>query len=124
MFRIVLASAVPAVALAAVAVCTLAPAGVAVAQEVDAEFTEEFLADPGAIDRGEVIWKEQCRLCHGQGTGYPGKAPKLQPRRYSPEFVYHRVTHGFRGMPAWKDVYDKDERMAVVAYILSNDFAD
>jgi mono/diheme cytochrome c family protein len=109
--------------MAALAALSLVPAGV-VAQEVDVEFTEEFLNDPAMIDQGEVIWKEQCRLCHGQGTGYPGKAPKLQPRRYSPEFVYHRVTHGFRAMPAWKDIFDEEQRMAVTAYILSNDFAD
>ena len=110
--------------MAALLAFALVPAGVSVAQEVDVEFTEEFLNDPAMIDHGEVIWKEQCRLCHGQGTGYPGKAPKLQPRRYSPEFVYHRVTHGFRGMPAWKDIYNEEQRMAVTAYILSNDFAD
>ena len=124
MFRAVLGLGLTA-AVAALAALPFVPTGaVAQQQQIDVEFTDEFLHDPAVIDQGEVIWKEQCRLCHGRGTGYPGKAPQLQPRRYKPEFVYHRVTTGFRGMPAWEDVYSEEERKAVTAYILSNDFAD
>jgi mono/diheme cytochrome c family protein len=86
------------------------------------EFTEAFLHDPANIERGREIWEEQCRHCHGKDA-YPGKAPKLTPRRYTPAFVYHRVTYGFRGMPAWKDVYSEEERMAVVAWVLSEKFS-
>jgi len=85
-------------------------------------FGEEFLDDPANIEAGKKIWQEQCRHCHGKAA-YPGKAPKLKPRRYTPEFVYDRVTYGFRKMPAWKEVYSKDERKAVVAYVLSRDFS-
>ncbi len=92
------------------------------AEEAPALFTEAYLNDPANIEVGRVLWEEQCRLCHGYAA-YPGKAPKLKPRRYKPEFVYKRVTKGFREMPAWNEVYSRDERMAVVAYIMSKDFS-
>ncbi len=84
-------------------------------------FTEEFLTDAANIDAGGVIWADQCRHCHG-ATAYPGKAPKLRPARYEPDFVYRRITDGFRAMPAWKDIYTDEERMQITAYILSNRF--
>lgn len=86
------------------------------------EFTEAFLEDPEVIEAGEEIWMEQCRHCHGR-SAYPGKAPKLKPGRYNPEFVYARVTNGFRKMPSWKEVYNKKERMSVTAYVLSDEFS-
>ncbi|MFP4538764.1 MAG: c-type cytochrome [Dichotomicrobium sp.] len=85
-------------------------------------FTEAFLSDDENIDAGETIWAEQCRHCHGS-SAYPGKAPKLKPYKYEPEFVYRRTTDGFRKMPAWKDVYSDLERMQVTAYILSDEFS-
>jgi mono/diheme cytochrome c family protein len=86
------------------------------------EFTKEFLSDPENIALGKGIWDEQCTHCHGT-KAYPGKAPKLRPSRYKPEFIYHRVTYGFRGMPPWEDVYSEEERMAVTAYIKSKKFS-
>lgn len=85
-------------------------------------FTETFMEDPENIAAGEALWAAQCRHCHG-AKAYPGKAPKLSPRRYSPEFVYHRVTYGFRKMPAWEKVYTDEERMQITAYILSDRFS-
>jgi mono/diheme cytochrome c family protein len=89
--------------------------------KVAIEFTPEFLADAEHIEGGKVIWQEQCAHCHGS-RAYPGKAPKLKPKRYTPEFVFDRVTNGFRGMPPWKDVYDDEQRMDVVAWVLSRQF--
>ncbi|MHA1530161.1 MAG: c-type cytochrome [Alphaproteobacteria bacterium] len=85
-------------------------------------FTPEFLADPEHIAAGKEIWKGQCALCHG-ARAYPGKAPKLKPKRYTPDFVYDRITNGFRKMPPWRDVYDEEERMDLVAWILSRKFS-
>ncbi len=82
---------------------------------------KEILSDPKLIARGEEIWKDQCAHCHGS-RAYPGKAPKLTPRRYTPEFVWDRVNNGFRGMPAWKEVYSPEEIIGVVAYVLSDEF--
>ena len=86
------------------------------------EFTKEFLADPNVLEIGQTIWAEQCTLCHG-ARAYPGKAPKLRPKRYTPEFVYRRVTKGFRAMPAWDEIYGPDERMAVAAYVMDKSFS-
>ncbi len=90
--------------------------------EKPAEFSEAYLSDADNIQAGKEIWQEQCRHCHGRSS-YPGKAPKLKPHRYTADFVYDRVTNGFRKMPAWKDTYSRAERMSVVAYVLSNDFS-
>ena len=85
-------------------------------------FTDSFLSDSDNIAMGEEIWAEQCRHCHGR-KAYPGKAPKLKPRKYKPNFVYRRVTDGFRKMPAWDEFYTDEERMQIVAYILSERFS-
>ncbi|HSR70897.1 MAG TPA: cytochrome c [Kiloniellales bacterium] len=108
----------------AVATTTMAEEETAAKTEEESipEFTEAFLGDPEVIEAGEEIWMEQCRHCHGR-SAYPGKAPKLKPRRYNPEFVYARVTNGFRKMPSWKEVYNKEERMSVTAYVLSDEFS-
>jgi cytochrome c2 len=92
------------------------------AEESVPELTEAVLNDPANIAMGGEIWGEQCRHCHGRNA-YPGKAPKLKPRRYKPEFVFDRVTNGFRKMPSWKDVYSLDERVAIVAYVKSKKFS-
>ncbi|TVQ31462.1 MAG: cytochrome c [Geminicoccaceae bacterium] len=96
-------------------------AGTALAAEIP-EMTEAMLNDPDRIENGRVLWEEQCRHCHGRAA-YPGKAPRLTPRRYAADFVYHRITYGFRGMPGWIDIYDQHERIDMVAYILSGRFS-
>lgn len=85
-------------------------------------FTEDYLGSADNIASGGEIWADQCRHCHG-AKAYPGKAPKLKPHKYKPDFVYRRVTDGFRKMPAWLDVYSDEERMQIVAYILSRKFS-
>jgi mono/diheme cytochrome c family protein len=82
---------------------------------------DEKLKDQAMVAAGEKLWQEQCTHCHG-AKAYPGKAPKLKPREYKPEFVWDRVHNGFRGMPPWKDIYKPDEVVALVAYVLSDDF--
>lgn len=85
-------------------------------------FTEEYLQASENIAVGETIWADQCRHCHG-AKAYPGKAPKLRPARYKPDFVYRRVADGFRKMPGWKEVYTEEEMMQIVAYILAPQFS-
>lgn len=103
-------------------IAAAAVAGLAAAAEAPAALTETYLNEPENIAAGKAVWEEQCRHCHGR-SAYPGKGPKLKPRRYKPAFVYDRVTNGFRKMPAWKEAYSDAERMAVVAYILSRKFS-
>jgi mono/diheme cytochrome c family protein len=85
------------------------------------EFTREFLGDPKNVGRGRDVWQARCQFCHGK-TAYPGKAPKLDPSRYTPAFVYDRVANGFQGMPPWRHEFSVDELKAVVAYVLSREF--
>ncbi len=85
-------------------------------------FTAAYLSNPANVEAGKAIWRGQCGLCHG-ASAYPGKAPKLKPRRYKPDWVFRRVTNGFRQMPAWKDIYTREERMSVVAFIMSKKFS-
>lgn len=86
------------------------------------EFTEEYLNDPINVETGKEIWIGQCALCHG-AKAYPGKAPKLKPKRYKTDFVYKRITKGFRKMPPWEDVFSREERMALVAWIKNKKFS-
>jgi mono/diheme cytochrome c family protein len=87
----------------------------------DVQFSPGFLKAPETIEMGRKVWQERCIFCHGKAA-YPGKAPKLDPSRYTPEFVYDRVTNGFRGMPPWKD-FSEEQRKAVAAFVLSKEFS-
>jgi len=92
-----------------------------VAAEEEPEFTEEFMADPANFEIAKTVW-ETCGGCHGS-RAYPGKAPKLKPKRYTPGFVFHQSTFGGVKMPPFGDVFTREERMAVAAWVLSKEFA-
>jgi mono/diheme cytochrome c family protein len=96
-------------------------AGITHADET--ELTEELLSDPAQIALGQQLFQGQCAKCHGKGA-YPGKAPKLNVKKLTPEDVYLRVAYGFRRMPAWEDVYSDEELMAITAYVKSNRFSN
>jgi len=81
----------------------------------------ELLKDEKRIAEGNALWKENCQHCHGY-KAYPGKAPKLTPHRYKPDFVWDRVHNGFKDMPAWKELYTPDQVISLVAYVLSDEF--
>ena len=92
-------------------------------QADETELTEEFLNDPAQIALGQELFQQQCAKCHGKGA-YPGKAPRLNVRRLTPEDIYLRVAYGFRRMPAWEDVFSDEELMAITAYVKSNRFSN
>lgn len=89
----------------------------------EVELTEAFMNDPDNIALGKKLFAKQCARCHGR-KAYPGKAPKLKEKTYKPEFVYKRITKGFRGMPAWKSRYNEKQRRSLTAYIMSKDFTN
>lgn len=89
----------------------------------ETELTEAYLNDPAHIELGQKLFKQQCSRCHGKGA-YPGKAPKLKPKRLSAEDVYLRITYGFRKMPPWEEVFTDEELMAVTAYVKSPGFSN
>jgi len=86
------------------------------------KFDAGYLGDKTVLQAGKEVWEQQCRHCHGNAA-YPGKAPKLNPGSYTPDFVYDRVTYGFRKMPPWKDVFSTEQRKAVTAYVKSDSFS-
>jgi mono/diheme cytochrome c family protein len=88
----------------------------------DPEFSEAFLNDPATIAQGKELFAAECAHCHGSSS-YPGKAPKLKPKKLTAEDVYLRMTYGWRTMPAWEEVLSQDERMAVTAYVKSKNFS-
>lgn len=95
----------------------------AVAEDAETpDLSEEVLSDAELVAHGRELFQEQCTLCHGR-TAYPGKAPMLQPRRYTAEFVYDRVAHGFRDMPAWGDMFPEEDLVAIVAWIMNDRFS-
>jgi len=107
---------------AAAAAATL-PAGPSAEEVAEVpDLTAELLSSADAIAIGSELWGKQCRHCHGN-SAYPGKAPKLKPASYKPDFVFSRITDGFKKMPAWKSVFTLEERQALVAYVLSTEFS-
>ena len=109
-----------AVALGALLALTVAVS--AAADEAVPKFDAAYMADAANIKVGQEVWAKQCRHCHGN-SAYPGKAPKLSPGGLEPDFIFDRVTNGFRGMPPWNAVFSVEERKAVVAYIKSAGFS-
>ncbi|HEX4985356.1 MAG TPA: cytochrome c [Burkholderiales bacterium] len=112
----------------AAALCGAATIGLAIPGSPAADdelppFPKDLLGKPEQIEKGHKVFDSICKFCHGK-TAYPGKAPKLNPARYTPEFVYDRVTNGFRGMPSWKEQYSDEERRAVTVYIMSKEFSN
>ncbi len=87
------------------------------------EFSPAFLSDPRNVQKGREVWQARCHFCHGR-SAYPGKAPKLDPSRYTPAFVYDRVANGFQGMPPWRHEFSVDDLKAVVAFVLSKEFSN
>lgn len=85
--------------------------------------TEEFMANDENIELGRTLFQKRCKFCHGKGA-YPGKAPKLKPKKLSNVQVYDRITYGFRAMPGWEHEFDDHERMALTAYIKSPIFSN
>jgi mono/diheme cytochrome c family protein len=92
------------------------------AEEPAPKFDVAYMSNARAIAAGKEIWDTQCKHCHGN-SAYPGKAPKLSPGAMEPDFIYDRVTYGFRKMPPWKDVYTLEQRKAIVAYIKHSSFS-
>ena len=83
----------------------------------------QLLNDSRTIEVGRKVFETRCIFCHGK-IAYPGRGPKLEPRKYDADFIYDRVTLGFRGMPSFSHEFSEEERRAVAAYILSKEFSN
>lgn len=86
-------------------------------------FPAELLNNPEYVQTGKDVFGQICKFCHGK-SAYPGKAPKLNPARYTPEFVYDRVTNGFRGMPSFKEQFSEKQLQGVAVFVMSKEFSN
>ena len=99
-----------------------APKAAAAAEEPVPMFEPAYMRNAANIKVGQTVWAAQCVHCHG-AKAYPGKAPKLNPGTMDAEFIFDRVTYGFKAMPPWKAVFSLEERKGLVAWIKSDGFA-
>lgn len=90
------------------------------------------LSSDEARQRGRVLFKRKCALCHGEradGNGVRSKGLSAKPANFtSPEWranttpvhVFQVLNEGKRGtsMPAWPTLSD-DQKWDVIAYVLS-----
>jgi mono/diheme cytochrome c family protein len=91
-----------------------------------------LLDSSAARDRGRVLYRSSCVICHGEkgdGRGARREGLSQPPRdftdagwteRTTPRHVFFTIREGVRGsaMPAWKAFTD-DETWDLVAYVLS-----
>ncbi|MGB5193489.1 MAG: cytochrome c [Polyangiales bacterium] len=92
----------------------------------------ERLSSDEARERGRLIFKQNCVLCHGEradgngvrSKGLSGKAANFASAEWrdnvTPRFVFKILNEGKRGtsMPAWPTLTE-DQKWDVVAYVLS-----
>ena len=83
-------------------------------------FSPAFLGDPKVIVHGRQVFFKRCTFCHVPVGHLGGHAPQLRPNALTPDFVFDRVTKGFRLMPAWGPLISEDDRRAVTAFIMSD----
>jgi mono/diheme cytochrome c family protein len=107
---------------ALIAVCTgvMLSIGPAPAEELD--FSEEFMTDMANIRAGRDLFHAQCGHCHGS-RAYPGKAPRLRPERYDPEFVFWVIQGGYGRMPSFEERFTEEETKQIVAWVMSSLFS-
>ena len=108
-------------AVATIGSMALLPLGAPMADET--ELTEDYMMSEENIELGRTLFQKRCKFCHGKGA-YPGKAPKLKPKKLTAEQIYLRVAYGFRAMPGWEHEFDDNELMALTAYIKSPIFSN
>ncbi len=94
----------------------------AAAEEPVPKFDPAYMRNPANIKVGQTVWVAQCVHCHG-AKAYPGKAPKISPGTMDAEFIFDRITYGFKAMPPWKAVFSLEERKGLVAWIKSDGFS-
>ena len=77
---------------------------------------------PGLSDINTVLVLD--RLDQGVLKAVASEAKGMHKKGVGkPEWVFKRVTNGFRKMPAWRYVFTREERMAVTAFVMSKKFS-
>lgn len=91
-----------------------------------------------AVARGGSVFRAQCSQCHGQGAAGAKGFPNLLDNDWlwggDQEAIAYSIRHGIRNetdwdaryseMPAYGDIFESDEIVAVVEYVTSLSSAD
>jgi mono/diheme cytochrome c family protein len=87
----------------------------------DVNIKDQVLSNPDSVAQGNKKFHAICAYCHGS-SGVGGKGKKLQGREFEPDFLFNRITEGFKGastsMPSWSKL-PEETRWQLVAYIMS-----
>jgi len=90
------------------------------AERASEQFPLEFLGNRDVIVYGRGVFLKRCTFCHVPVGHLGGHAPQLRPNALTADFIFERVTNGFRFMPAWGPLIEEKDRRALVAYLLSD----
>lgn len=95
------------------------------------EVPDNRLTSTEARNNGQILYLENCALCHGTRADGHGVRRNLSSRpqsfadrtwrdRTPPQQVFYVIQEGVQGtaMPAWKNL-DRDQTWDLVAYLLS-----
>ena len=76
------------------------------------------LGDPAIIHKGEELYGQTCRYCHGK-EGQGGRGPTLRGRGFDYRHVFSRIINGYPPMPAFGQVYSPEQVWEIVAFVQS-----
>jgi mono/diheme cytochrome c family protein len=97
-----------------------------------ADLTNPFVANPDALERGALLYKQNCSMCHGLtagGDGFVGNLfadyPSPQPPAFNSERLraltsgetYASISNGAGFMPPFQGLLTEQDRWALVALV-------
>lgn len=95
-----------------------------------ADLENPYASDAAALERGALLYKQNCAMCHGdlaQGDGYVGTrfAFAAPPPSFSSERItaltpgeaYASISNGFGAMPPYQSLLSPEDRWALVSLI-------
>jgi mono/diheme cytochrome c family protein len=97
-----------------------------------ADLVNPFAADPTALERGALLYKQNCSMCHGAtagGDGFVGNKFGDYPAPQPPEFTsvrinqltpgesYASISNGAGFMPPFQSLLNEADRWALVSLI-------
>ncbi len=79
------------------------------------------------VHKGEALFKKNCMQCHGeptkanfvQLTPSPGDPAGEQFQKESDGVLFFKLSNGRGAMPAFKNIFDENERWSLISYIRS-----
>ena len=88
-----------------------------------------FPPTPETLADGEMLFADNCALCHGDkgmGDGPGAKTIKVKPANFTDEklmaeetdgSLFWKMSNGRGPMPSWKDILSDKERWELVGYL-------